>query len=58
VVFVLMLEWVWRSFKKALDGNPCTIETQILNKNVSHIVQFTKNKIKDFFHFFWIEITP
>jgi len=31
-------EWARRCFEKALDGKPCTTETQILHKNVSHIV--------------------
>ena len=38
MVFVLVLEWATRCFKKALDGKPCTIKTQILHRNVSHIV--------------------
>jgi len=38
--FVLTLEWARRCFKKALDGKPCTIETQILHKNISHCVVY------------------
>ena len=38
MVFALALEWARRCLKKALDGKPCTIETQILHKNVSDIV--------------------
>jgi len=45
-------------FKKALDGKPCRIETQIVHKNVSHIVQFMKIEIKKFFHFVWRDKTP
>jgi len=58
MVFALALEWARRCFKKALDGKPFTIETQILHKNVSHIVQFMKIEIKNFFRFFWREKTP
>jgi len=46
MVFGLALEWARRCFKKALDGNPCTIETQFLHTNVSHIVLFMKIEIK------------
>jgi len=38
MVFALALEWARRCFKNALDGKLCTIEIQILHKNVSHIV--------------------
>jgi len=38
MVFALALEVAKRCFKKALGGKPCTIETQNLHKNVSHIV--------------------
>ena len=48
MVFALALEWARRCFKKALDGKPCTIEAQILHKNVSHIVQFMKIETKYF----------
>jgi len=58
MVFVLALEWARRCFKKALDGKPCTTETQILHKNVSHIVQFMKIEIKKIFHIFWKEKAP
>jgi len=58
MVFGLALEWARRYFKKVLDGKPCTIETQILHRNVSHIVQFMKIEIKKIFHFFWREKTP
>jgi len=58
MVFVLALEWARRCFKKALDGKPCTIKTQILHKNISHIVKFMKIEIKNFFHFFLRENTP
>jgi len=34
MVFGLALEWARRCFKKALDGNPCTIETQFLHKTL------------------------
>jgi len=52
MVFALTLEWARHCFKKALEGKTCTIETQILHKNVSHIVWSKKNKIKNIFHFF------
>jgi len=58
MVFGLVLEWTRRCFKKALNGNPCTIETQFLHKNVSHIVQFMKMEIQNFFHLFWREKIP
>jgi len=48
MVFGLALEWARRCFRKVLDGNPCTIETQFLHKNVSHIVLFMKIEIKKF----------
>ena len=38
LVFTLLLEWARPCFEKTLEGKPCTIETQILYKNVSHIV--------------------
>jgi len=57
MVFVLALEWARRCFKKALDGKPCTIETQILHKNVSQCVVY-ENRNKKFFHFFWREKNP
>jgi len=55
MVFPLALEWARHCLKKALDGKPYMIETQILHKNVSHIV---KIEIKKIFHFFWKEKSP
>jgi len=46
MVLALALERARRCFKKALDGKPCTIQTQTLHENVSHIVQFMKIEIK------------
>jgi len=37
LVLTLLVEWARPCFKKTLEGKPCTIETQILYKNINHI---------------------